>query len=352
MTGTYLRSYVAGFLEAKQVSGATSALEVPEVDVVFAVSSWEPRCLAIRDLGVGKARVGIWLQFLEMGELGNRQDHDSKLGDWIATKCESVIPIEGVSAVDEQRMFPALRRAIADANRVLGRPVKVLVDVSCCPKAYILFIIGFALNSGCVSDLHLFYAQAFYSKETTDALLSGRQERKSYRFTEGEWRGVEIPYLLGLENEGRRCLLVALGFEGRKVRKFLRAYDPDVLRTIICNPGFKEEYTRAAEKENKALMQEWDIKAGNVAKFAAGDMVSVFRHAYLWGCELSGHESAFFAGLGTKAHAIGLGLAGLVLGNIAVIARMPERFVEKKSEPDGVGWLYSIRDLSALPSDQ
>lgn len=295
-----------------------------------------------------QAEVGLLLRFREVGQSGRRRMHDMALDQWLRERTNQYMKVRKIRSISEDEMFAELRSVSRRIYRRLKRPFTIFLDASCFPKVYLLSFLAFGFRCGLFRAVYIFYAQAEYSLDTIEAILE-RRIPKSYRFTEGEWRGVEVPYLEESINAGQeRNILVALGFEGGKSYRFIKGYDPDRVTAIICDPGFTPEYTQIAQEENRFIINSLELDETDIIKIGAGDMVSVFRFADHYAGQVVGNVALTFYGLGTKPHAIGLGLASIVAENVPMIARLPQRFVETKTMSSGTSWLYTIRDLSVF----
>ena len=338
-----------GFLHSEQVCAPTNQLIAGRFDVVLTASSWEPRCMEILKLQNLSAKLGLLLLFDEMGKTGRRERHDQVLTEWLRGCTDQQRFVRGVRSTDESAVFKRLIESIDTCYKFFGRPFSILVDISCFPKPYFLLALAYSLKSGYVNEISLFYSQAEYSNDYTEAVLRRRYRENSYFFTEGEWRGVAVPFLeRGISLEKDNEIVATLGFEGRRSEKFIKKYDPDEVTIIIANPGFTDGYTEVSVIENQFIVKSFAIIENEIVNFGAGDMNSVFKFAVSFAKNHGGHSALSYFCLGTKPHALGMGLAALVVDNTPVIARLPERFIEKNTNASGISWLYRVLDMSAI----
>jgi hypothetical protein len=103
--------------------------------------------------------------------------------------------IKLASSTSFQQNAEALERLVADAYVKSRRPLRVLVDITCIPKSYTLFLLGLGFSRHYFSRLDCLYAEGIYSPNDLrdDGLIS--DHANSGIFSDGDWEALQIPYL-------------------------------------------------------------------------------------------------------------------------------------------------------------
>ncbi|WP_134495991.1 hypothetical protein [Microvirga pakistanensis] len=228
----------------------------------------------------------------------------------------------------------------------LGRPVRVAIDTSCLPKHYILYLIGLSFENSLVSEMQLFYAEGLYSPVHLGA--NGNEGSNAYRFSMGEWRPLAIPYFegeLALENKSR--IVASLGFETLEARKFIRTYQADKYAVILPFPSHSPEYEEIGTRDGEMLARELDVPETEIYHCPAGSASNMAR---LLDTELKTPKgfSDTLMSLGTKPHAVGMGVHALINKRATVICRVPAQYPENETAATGSSWVFRIQDRSSL----
>lgn len=311
-------------------------------DLLILTSSWERRCTEIARARHGQYRMAAVVRFAEEGISGRRAVHDDALDALATVHADDTFNLERMptAAVDGWR--DALVELVSKARAAAGRPIDVVADVSCLPKYYMLVLIGFCLSSGAVRSLRLLYAEGRYAPLDSNASLA-----PDHAFTEGAWRSLQVPFLEGRWSPDKKVEIVAsIGFETFEARKLIRLYEAERHRLITPHPGFSVEYGEQSEREAKSLAHYLDLDEQDILRCPAGDATSVAARV-IDILDSGGRFKEVGLCMGTKPHAIGLGLASLVRSDFTLVCRMPDRYVETETPATGQTWSYELRDLSA-----
>ncbi|HEX8224632.1 MAG TPA: hypothetical protein VF605_12515 [Allosphingosinicella sp.] len=136
-----------------------------------------------------------------------------------------------------------------------------------------------------------------------------------------------------------------MGFETFQARGFITSYEPDKFVLIAPRPGFSTEYDERSRQELDALCNHLDLPAQEVVWRHAGGATDVCKAALTF-LDSSRRHTDIGLCLGTKPHAIGLGIAALLRPYFTVVCRIPEEYVETETPANGKMWQYHLTDLS------
>lgn len=312
-------------------------------DLLLLTSSWEKRCLEITRARHGRYNRGAMIGFAELGESELRPEHDEALQAFLAKQTDSQTVFEPMASSDLQGWRDAIREFLVDGARAAGRPIDLLVDLTCLPKYFALLVLGFALKAGVARRITFFYAGGRYDLTARDNLSPVQS------FTEGDWRSFQVPYLEGDLSADRKVRIVAaIGFETYQARSFIEAYEAESHELIMPYPGFSPDYEPRGENETKALATFLDIDMDRVHRVPAGSAVQSAELALNLYSKGKPYRDLALC-LGTKPQALGLGLAALCLPHVTVVCRIPSRYAETSTPPSGRSWVYRVEDTSALP---
>jgi len=333
-----------GHVEVRQERRISERLEAAG-DLLVLTSSWERRCIEVSRVKHGRYFAAAVVTFAEEGASGRRAKHDAELARLAADHAGIVTDLGRYSVSDVESWRNALAEFVAATRITLGRPLDVVVDVSCLPKYYMLTLMGYCVSSGSVRSLRLLYAEGRYAPSDGNTSLA-----PDHAFTEGTWRSLPVPYLEGRLSPDKKVEIVAsIGFETFQARKLIRAYEAERHRLVTPYPGFSPEYGDQSEKEAKALATNLDLDEREILRCPAGDaaaaaeiVVDVLDHG--------GRFKEIGLCLGTKPHAIGFGVAALIRPDFTLVCRMPDRYVETETPAIGITWSYEVRDLSVVAS--
>jgi hypothetical protein len=333
-----------GHIEICQQRRVSERLEA-RGDLLILTSSWERRCVEVARVGHGRYAAAAVILFAEKGTSGRRDDHDADLVSLATEHADSVTAIGLHSVSDIESLRNALTNVVAHTRIALGRPIDVVVDVSCLPKYFMLTLMGYCVSSGSVGSLQLLYAEGRYAPSDVNTSLS-----LDHAFTEGAWRSLPVPYLEGgLLPDKKVEVLASIGFETFQARKLIRGYEADRHHLVTPYPGFSPEYSDQSEKEAKALAANLDLNDSGILRCPAGDAAAT-ADIVVDILDQSSRFKQVGLCLGTKPHAIGFGIAALIRPDFTLVCRMPDRYVETETPATGTMWSYELRDLSVAAS--
>lgn len=333
-----------GHLAISEISGPTAERRLSG-DALLLVSSWERRCTEICAASAEEFETAAVVRFSEIGETGRRQKHDMTLSQHAQNNCRWFADLPSLSVQDFFGWRDALSEFIVAAKTRLERPIDLVVDMTCLPKYYLLLILGFSIKAGAVRSITFFYAEGKYAPAEANIVLAA-----DHAFTQGEWASFPVPYLEGELNPDRKIRIIAsIGFETFQARKFIRSYEAERHVLMTPNPGFTADYEERSEVEAHALASNLDVPAEELIRTPAGGVIATSAAAI---AVLDGDGRFNDVGLclGTKPHALGIGIAALLRPHLTLVCRVPGAYVETDTLPLGKSWIYVMDDLSAGPA--
>jgi hypothetical protein len=313
-------------------------------DFLLLVSSWERRSTEILNARHPMYRDAAVLQFAETGESGRRAEHDQRLTAFAAENADNVHQLAQLSSADFFGWRDALFDVLLGAASAVGRPIDVVVDLTCLPKYFALLLFGFSFHAGLVRRMSFFYAEGRYAPSESNLMLS-----TDHSFTLGDWRSLPVPYLEGELNPERKIRIIAsIGFETFQARKFIRTYEAEQHILIVPSPGLSPEYQERAEAEAQALATNLDIGLAELRRAHAGSAIVMANDVIDLADETHRHNDVLLC-LGTKPHALGMGIAALLRPQLTLVCRIPSSYAETETPATGKSWIYDVLDLSAAP---
>jgi hypothetical protein len=312
---------------------------VENYDLLLTASSWDARCLCLSKANDFRATFALSVFPTSRDNRGLREAHDAALLGFLDRQCRKVIPVE-----DDSRRVGAIwgriRNEIRTIVSTIRRPMKVLLDISACPRYVSLATFGMLLTEGLASRISLFYSEASYSGSSSPADIV---------FTGGRWSVVPVPYYLGetIGDKGKHYL-ISTGFEGTKTLRAVNQAEPDRVSLLVPYPGFTDVYTLRNANENRNLREEFVIPDSQVVSAPAGDCIAAWKGLAEGRVERPDVENSYYLCCGTKAHSFALALRALCIGFPALMYVIPDEHKVVETKPSGAYWLFAIEDLSAI----
>lgn len=335
-----------GYLEGQSISGhSVKGLIQGNYDLLVLTSSWDSRCVSICDASDILTKYIMLILFEIRDPFGFRDNHDRRLIEYITSKCDknNTIYLRGYS-VEVESMWQQIMDNILTIRESQGRPLRILLDLSTCPRYYALALVGSCLSYGIAEYISVVYAEGMYRSCLMDSATT-----TEYIFSKGHWRTVSIPSLEGSFDPGKKkYYLVSVGFEGVRTLQIINREDPDSISILFPEPGYIPEYVEVARTANEELIQSYKVDEGQIVRVHAGDAIAAWKALQEASIENPASDNVFYLCSGTKPHALGLALRAMILGFPTVLYRVPENHNPLNVVPTGNYWRYDIRDLSCL----
>lgn len=257
--------------------------------------------------------------------------------------------LEFAASTETSTNFRLLEEWLKGKYATKNRPLKILVDITCIPKSYILFLVGLSFSRDYVSCFDCIYAAGEYDLAGgADAPVNARGDTllRSARslVSLGEWQSLQIPYLTARNYiPGSRDLIVAMGGEVGLSLPFIDKVEPGRLELIFIRetapclerPMIPSERAALAELMNAPNVSRTDIGLFDVAGVAR-EVVAFAR---------SGPSAGTTAmALGSKPHAVAFAVAALSEAKLEVVTRTPTSYSLMDVKPNGELLLIQLED--------
>jgi hypothetical protein len=310
-----------------------------QYDLMILSSSWDGRSICITSENDVRAKHSILLLFDFRDNSGLRDKHDKMLIDYCNKKSEFTNPIRGHS-IDIENIWSQIYAKITEIAGDLRRPLRVLMDISSCPRYYFCAATAVGFSQALVENMTFLYAEGKYPDSPSDREIA---------FTGSRWKTVAIPGLFGeFEPEKKRFYLVSVGFEGWKTLRVISRQDPDRISVLFPDPGFVLDYPERTHRNNKDLLTQYQIPDEQIVRAHAGDAIAAWKELSVKGVERPLKENVFYLCSGTKPHSLALTLRAITLGYPAVLYNLPDEHVVVPMEPNGKFWIYTVSDVTSL----
>lgn len=333
------RRCVAGILTVSQQTDLRKIGLSREYDTALAAVSWEQRATAAFSLTNKLPPNADFFRFASTDPaLNKRKDEAQTALNKLFTKTHIVQLGPSTEFSENAEKIEAWVR---DIYEKLGRPIRILVDITCMPKSYLLFLIGMGFSRGYFSRMDCTYAEGNYNLEKANADSASGDVGI---ISEGEWGALQIPYLDAESSiPAHRDLIVSMGGEIGLSLPFMERYEPHRVSLVLIKESLVQTPDRLPPTEAAAL--ERILAEGNVSRqnISLTDAVSIVEHALAF-CKESGVEAISGIVLGSKPHAIALGVAALHSDNLEIICRIPKRYRPLDVAPTGQLAFYEIED--------
>jgi len=311
-------------------------------DLVVAGLSWESRGpVAFRRLADPTTPVSL-LKFKSRSPF-IEQEKERQLSEFRAT-LNSVAVKEVHASIDAQENFVILKSWFEDLFSVAGRPLSVLIDVTCIPKTYVLYLIGLGFSDELFARLDCLYTPGVYDLASNDTASPPNIAGPRALLSEGEWRSRQIPYLEASEYIANDVdLLVTIGGELGLSLPFIERYEPRRLGVIFIKETAPRTTKWMLGSERRAY--EELLKEPNAEQEEIGlcDALGVVRHTVSFASGSCARGTTALA-IGAKPHALALGVAALADPRMEVVCRTPASYRPVDVSAIGHVMLYEIVD--------
>lgn len=243
-----------------------------------------------------------------------------------------------------QENYKLIEAYLRDHASEMKRPLRMLVDISCIPKAYVMFLVGAGFSRDYLAVMDCVYVAGAYSHTDSDPPKIGVNTGNRTLVSMGDWRPELIPYLTAADlMPARRDLMVTLGGELGMARSFMDRIEPE--RTMLVfiaedAPGPNRQMVPSEQIAFKHLIEDsraekHDLSLGDVIGMAE-QAVSFIRDSDCVG--VSGMA------LGAKSHALALAITSLSESRLEVISRVPVSYKGLDVLPSGPIYLFELSD--------
>lgn len=311
-------------------------------DAIVAGLSWEARCpTALSSL----KSIGPELTLFKFASRSQEIEgaKASQLEIFLAIQPD--LTVKDLDASTEaEKNFQAIKAWLLDLYVTKARPLSILLDITCVPKTYVLYLIGLGFSEELVARLDCLYTPGRYDLVSNGAATPSALSGPRSLLSEGEWHSRQIPYLEASEYIANDSdLLVTLGGELGLSVPFIERFEPRRLGLICIEETSPNRDLPMLPSERMAyddLLREPNAAQKDIKLC---DAVGVARHAMSF-IENSVAQGATMMAIGSKPHAIGIALAALSEPRVEVVCRMPASYRVVDVHPSGQAMLYEIED--------
>lgn len=247
-------------------------------------------------------------------------------------------------STEAEKNFAAIKAWLQDTYAASNRPLSILVDITCVPKTYVLYLIGLAFSDELVARIDCLYTPGKYdlAADAPSAPLALAGPRAI--LSEGEWHSRQIPYLEASEYIANDAdLLVSLGGELGLSLPFIERFEPRRLGLICIEETSPSRGLPMLESEKMAFEELLREPNAMQEDIKLCDAVGVARHALDF-MNTSAARGATMMAIGSKPHAIGLALAALSDPRVEVVCRTPASYRAIDVHASGDPIIYEIED--------
>lgn len=331
-----------GTLTVRQTELTSSEPGLRQYDLVLAALSWEERASATLAY---LERAATEINLLKFQSISEEVEERKKSQFKRFESCAASVRLRELQrSTKAEENFASIESWIRDQYQRLGRPLKVLMDITCIPKNYILFIVGLAFTRDYFARCDCIYAAGLYDLTHDDRsgelLATGPRSIVSV----GEWRSQQVPYLSG-ENylPSVRDLFVTLGGEIGLSLPFIERVEPKRLKAVFIDEAAPKDGRPMLDSERSALtalLSEPNVERVDIS---LGDVVATAKAAIEF-CRAAEGGAVTAMAIGCKPHALALGIVALSEKNLEIICRTPTSYKAIDVKASGKIYLYEITD--------
>jgi hypothetical protein len=332
-----------GKYESMGVDAEAYRSNQPQIDDDFALGiffgTFESRGLLSSMLLHDKAcRHSIIIFFNESKDTPLRKQFDPMLIEQV-TKCSMNKPylVDNVSIKEVDSTLNKIILSIPSESWTID--TKWFIDISGSPTPYFLGLLAHVKDIFPNPKLVIFNPTGDYGTTNTD----------EFSFTSGYDSINWVPYLWGKPNPNLpRTFIFLLGFEGERSFEVFYRCEPDKVKAIIANPGYKDEYTQIPLKRNVIFLEESGLidkqnnKIKNIVEASASNPLDVWKKLEKIVQKEKGKSNIIFVPLGPKAHALGSGFCAMSDSTSSILYHMPNAYSIRDVKRGQFCWKYNI----------
>lgn len=338
-----MRSECFGHLQFNQIGPVREVSVNKDYDLCLTTLSWEQRAtfaFLSENCNIKEA-TALWF------ESTSDEIEDRKSGQIssLRTKLGAVDELRLSKATEIEENFGKIKSFLESAHAKVKRPLRVLIDISCLPKNYLLFMIGLGFSQDIFARFDCLYSAGKYDlmdfgHSSSDE--AGRIHRAL--ISSGKWTSRQIPFLSSESSfPDTRDLVVVMGGEIGLALPLVAKFEPQNLSLVFIAetaPGDSENTLDGEMRAYRCLKSEFEADEINIdlgdALSVAGKLESV--------CAASSSECVSLMVLGSKSHALAAGVVGLSEPKAEVVCRVPKSYLTLDVQATGDVFFYEIED--------
>ena len=327
----------------RQSSNDLGPFRSREYDLVLSTLSWEKRGpAAFEALGREIGELSL-LRFNSSANrpANERKDEQLKLLAKFSRSCSAI-------ELDSSTSFSANVQKIDDflQAKVVAkkRPLRVLCDITCIPKSYLLLLIGLGFRKNYFARLDCLYAEGKYPLGKQHEASASLANSTGSITSEGVWESLPVPFF---ESEStipnHRDVLVTLGGEVGLTLPFIEKYEPRRLGLVMISESEVQTPEKLPKSEQYALSELQGEPNVERVNLSLSDVIGTVRYSIDF-CKQSSADTITALAIGSKTHALALGIAALSQPRMEIICRIPTRYTTLDVEANGNVIGFEIED--------
>jgi hypothetical protein len=243
-----------------------------------------------------------------------------------------------------QENYKVIESMLRDRAAKTKRPLRVLVDISCIPKAYVMFLVGAGFSRDYLAVMDCVYVAGAYDHTAVDPPKFGLTTGNRTLVSVGDWRPEPIPYLTAADlMPARRDLLVTLGGELGMARSFMDRIEPERTMLVFIEEDAPGPDRQMVPSEQIALKHLVGDSRSEQHNLSLGNVIGVAEQAISFIRESSCGGVSGMA-LGAKSHALALAIASLSESRLEIIVRVPVSYKGLDVLPSGPIHMFELTD--------
>lgn len=313
-----------------------------EYDLVLAAGTWDSRCTAMTHSEGLRTEHSAIIHYADKGA-GCWTKQNTKAIESFLKAHSSQAPVAiDIDSFQALTAWDHLRSHIISVYNLIGRPLRVLLDLASIPRFLSLAVLGFGMRSGLLHSFDVVYAST--TSYSAPVQSPGDFTDASSGFTSGHWRAMPVLGLgIGGRGRGRNHLMVSVGFEGAKTRKLVDVLEPDELSLLVAGSPGNQLYEYALE-QNRSLCDKYLVGNDSVIGGPIFGMLETTKivRSYL-NCFVSESTEVSVLVTGPKPHALALALVALQHPIANYYYALPDRHLE--TTPTAIAAYHHVRIL-------
>ncbi len=308
-------------------------------DLCVAISSWESR--ATKAFSVLPEREAIWEVWTFATNDPDRASAKTRCFDQLVKlRQEGVSAVQLAGSLEYETNFGLLHQHVAAHSLARGGALRLLFDMTCMPKKYILFLLGMAFKNEYVKSVDFVYSEGAY-RSTRSADIEGV---RGWNPSEGEWSSVQVPYFEANDfMPDARGLIVSLGAEISASIPLIERYEPARISLLSVKDQPERIDTSLIEVERLSIRELESLPFTTSESFLLEDLLSVAEACRAF-CRERPDMTVTGLAIGAKPHALALGFSALSVPNLEIVCRLPSKYISGDVVPTGKVYIYSAED--------
>lgn len=328
-----------GLLNIRQSSHVRNFVSPRTYDFVISALSWEDRCGYALVQSTGLPKKIVFFRFKSTSE--KAEAAKTAIFNRLAPLFDEQVVVDLAESINVRQNYADIKKLLENEYVRMGRPLRILFDITCMPKTYMLFILGAGFCEEYFSRLDCLYAEGAYD---WDAVQAGSLDGEVSRvfMSEGDWQVEPIPYLDADGIPQKPDLTIAVGGEIGQTIPVVEGYEPGRLRIVFVTPDEKKSAATQIKSEEVALASLRAYPGSEFNYFDIGDILSVALSVVAF--SRASIEPLVGFAVGAKSHALAFGIACLAIDKMGVVCRVPASYRALNVPPSGKFHFYEIND--------